>query len=79
MLRTSLLEPTKNSQLSVIGDIAPACIEAIRAYNDNPNIVSLNAAHGTTNVLNYTAVWVYGISFLPMMSANRHLSQEHSG
>lgn len=52
----------------VIGEIAPACMEAIRAYNDDPNIVNLNAAHGTTTVLNDTAVWVYGVP-LPMMSA----------
>lgn len=52
----------------IIGDIAPACMEAIRAYNDDPNIVNLNAAHGTTNVINATAVLVYGVP-LPMMRA----------
>lgn len=52
----------------VIGDIAPACMEAIRAYNDDPNIVNLNAAHGTTTVLNDTAVLVYGVP-MPMMGA----------
>lgn len=45
----------------VIGGIVPACMTAIRAYNDDLDIVNLNAAHGTTTVLNDTAIWVYGV------------------
>lgn len=44
---------------------------AIRAYNDDPNIINLNVAHGTTTVINDTARYVYGVP-KPMIETMSH-------
>lgn len=45
----------------LLGIFAPACMEAIRAYNDDPNIVNLKCrSWGTTTVLKWygcSGVW----------------------
>lgn len=57
----------------VIGGIVPACMTAIRAYNDDPNIINLNAAHGTTTVINGTACFVHGVPKHIMSTMNHFL------
>ena len=45
----------------VINNVPPSCMAQINAYNAHPNITDLTATHGSTTVINDTAIALTGV------------------
>jgi hypothetical protein len=55
---TMIINPNKTV---IINGLPDPCIEQIAAYNNHPDIETFNAIHGSTTIINGTAVFLSGM------------------